>query len=246
MIGRGPRFAVNGQFETTHWSLVLAARTGQSTESRSALARLCEAYWFPLYSFIRRQGYGAEEARDLTQGYFARLLERGDLKDVSPELGRFRSFLLASVKHFLSNERERERARKRSPGQPLISLDAGVAEDRYRIEPADALTPETLFERKWAMTVLERALERLGEEWGDAERARRFEKLRGFLLGDAPSASYRQVGDELGMTEDEVKVEVHRLRRRFGELLRGEIAHTVRDPKDVDEEIRYLLGVLGG
>ena len=236
---------MDGRFETTHWSLVLAARTGKSVESRTALEALCGAYWFPLYAFIRREGYAAEEARDLTQGYFARLVERRDLKDVRPELGRFRSFLLVSVKHFLSNERDRERAKKRSPGSPLVSLDAQDAEARYSFEPADALTPETLFERKWAMTVLERTLGRLGEE-NAGQKAQRFEALRAHLSGDEPAASYRELGETLGMSEDAVKVAVHRLRRRFGELLREEIADTVREPGEVDDEIRHLLGVLRG
>lgn len=236
---------MDGRFETTHWSLVLAARTGKSVESRTALEALCGAYWFPLYAFIRREGYAAEEARDLTQGYFARLVERRDLKDVRPELGRFRSFLLVSVKHFLSNELDRERAKKRSPGSPLVSLDAQDAEARYSFEPADALTPETLFERKWAMTVLERTLGRLGEE-NAGQKAQRFEALRAHLSGDEPAASYRELGETLGMSEDAVKVAVHRLRRRFGELLREEIADTVREAGEVDDEIRHLLGVLRG
>ncbi|MFY9551391.1 MAG: sigma-70 family RNA polymerase sigma factor [Thermoanaerobaculia bacterium] len=237
---------MNGRFATTHWSLVLAARSGESVESRNALEALCAAYWYPLYAFVRRQGYGAEAASDLTQGYFARLLERRDLKQVDPSLGRFRSFLLASVKHFLSNELDRERAKKRSPDRPLLSLDAEGAEDRYRVEPTDELTPETLFERKWAATVLERTLTRLGQEWTGGERWKRFEKLRGHLSGDVPASSYRELGVSLDMTEDAVKVTVHRLRRRFGDLLRQEIADTVREPGDVDDEIRYLLGVLKG
>jgi RNA polymerase sigma factor (sigma-70 family) len=236
---------VEGRFRTTHWSVVLAARTGQSTESRSALAKLCEAYWYPLYAFVRRQGYSAEEACDLTQGYFARLIERDDLRQVDPERGRFRSFLLASIKHFLANERDREKAKKRSPGQPVLSLDAEAAEGKFRIEPADGLTPETLYEKKWAMTVLERALERLGEEWSGGESQRRFETLRGQLAGDTEISSHREAAEALGMTEEAVKVTVDRMRRRFAELLREEIAHTVRDPSDVDEEIRHLLDVLG-
>lgn len=237
---------MDGRFATTHWSLVLEARTGKSPESRIALEALCGAYWFPLYAFIRREGYAAEEARDLTQGYFARLVERRDLEDVRPELGRFRSFLLVSVKHFLSNELDRERAKKRAPGPPLVSLDAQDAEDRYRFEPVDALTPETLFERKWAAMVLERTLARLGREWTGSERARRFESFRGHLAGDGPAESYRELAVSLDMTEDAVKVTVHRLRRRFGEVLRDEIADTVREPGEVDDEIRYLLGVLRG
>ena len=237
---------MDGRFATTHWSLVLAARTGKSPESRTALEALCSAYWFPLSAFIRREGYPAEEARDLTQGYFARLVERRDLKDVRPELGRFPLFLLVSLKHFLSNELDRERAMKRSPGPPLVSLDAQDAEDRYRFEPVDALTPETLFERKWAMTVLDRTLGRLGEEWSEGQKAQRFEALRAHLTGDAPTASYRELSETLDMSEEAVRVAVLRLRRRFGELLREEIEDTVREPDEVDDEIRYLLGVLRG
>jgi RNA polymerase sigma-70 factor (ECF subfamily) len=194
---------------------------------------------------VRRQGYGVEEARDLTQGYFARLIERGDLRQVDPDLGRFRSFLLASIKHFLSNERDREQAKKRSPGQRVLSLDAEAAEGKLRIEPVGSLTPEKLYEKKWAMTVLERALERLGREWAEGEKPKRFEKLRGHLTGGTAASSYREAAGALGMSEEAVKVTVHRMRKRFGELLREEIAHTVRDRSDVDQEIRYLLGVLG-
>jgi RNA polymerase sigma-70 factor (ECF subfamily) len=237
---------MNPDFTTTRWSLVLAAQAGESTQSRRALGELCAAYWFPIYAFVRRQGYSADDASDLTQGYFARLLEKEDLKDVDPRLGRFRSFLLASVKHFLSNERDRARARKRSPGQPLLELDGQSAEDRFSIEPADDLTPEDLFERRWAMTVLERTLERLAAEWSEGARARRFRRLRGYLTDADPAGSYAGAAADLGMSEDAVKVAVHRLRRRYGELLRDEIAQTVGSPDDVDDEIRYLLGILGG
>jgi RNA polymerase sigma-70 factor (ECF subfamily) len=236
---------VQSRFETTRWSLVLAARTGQSAEGRKALAWLCEAYWYPIYAYVRRQGYAPEDARDLTQGYFARLLERGDLQDVDPALGRFRSFLLASVRHHLSNERDRERAKKRAPERPLLSLYADMAEDRYRVEPADAATPEMLFERKWASTVLERALARLREEWSGGERQRRFERLGGYLTGEEPAAPYAEAGRALGMTEESVRVAVHRLRRRLGDLLREEVAQTIRDVSDLDAEVRYVLGVLG-
>jgi RNA polymerase sigma factor (sigma-70 family) len=235
---------VKSRFETTRWSLVLAARTGRSEEGRKALAWLCEAYWYPIYAFIRRQGHDPEGARDLAQGYFARLLERGDLQDVDPALGRFRSFLLASVRHFLSNERDRERARKRAPEKPLLSLYADMAEDRYRIEPVDALTPEMLFERKWAATVLERSLTRLREEWRGGERQNRFERLGAYLTGDEPAASYADAGRSLGMTEESVRVTVHRLRRRLGELLRQEVLQTVRASGDLDAEVRYVLTVL--
>jgi RNA polymerase sigma-70 factor (ECF subfamily) len=196
-----------------------------------------------VYAFVRRQGYGAEEARDLTQGYFARLIERRGLKDVHPDLGRFRSFLLASVRHFLSNERDREAARKRAPTDGIVSLDAEAAEGRYLAEPADALTPETVFERKWANTVFERTLARLRAEWIGDEKKRRFRVLSGFLSGSEPAPSYREIAAELGMTEDAVKVGVHRLRQRYGDLLRQEIADTVQDPGEVDDELRHLLDI---
>ncbi len=232
---------MNGAFATTQWSVVLAAGRGDSTKTRQALAALCEAYWYPLYAFVRRQGYDSEQSRDLTQGYFLQLLEKDFLADVRPELGRFRAFLIVSVKHFLSNERDRERALKRGGGQAPIRLDAAEAEDRYRFEPVDALTPERLFERRWATTVLERALEGLRvESEGDGESAR-FGRLKPYLTGAEPASSYREAAGDLEMTEGAVKTAVHRLRKRFGELLRHEIAQTVADPRDVDGEIRYLL-----
>jgi RNA polymerase sigma-70 factor (ECF subfamily) len=225
--------------------VVLTAAKGEGTASRDALGSLCEAYWYPVYAFVRRQGYGAEEARDLTQGYFARLIERRGLKDVRPELGRFRSFLLASVRHFISNERDRESARKRVPSEGLVSLDVETAEDRYLAEPADALTPETVFEQKWAMTVFDRALGRLRAEWIGEERSRRFRVLSAFLTGEEPAPSYRAVAAELKVSEDAVKVGVHRLRQRYGALLREEIAETVHDASEVDDELRHLLAVKG-
>ena len=237
--------AVSRRFDTTRWSLVLAARTGSTKESRAALAALCEAYWYPIYALIRRQGHGAEEARDLAQGYFARLIEKKDLRQVDPDLGRFRSFLLVSVRHFLSNERDRELARKRSPGQPILSLDVEAAESLYRIEPVDSMTPETVFERKWAMAVVDRVLGRLAAEAPEGESRRRFERLRGYLVDAGPGSSYREAAAELGMTEDAVKSAVYRLRQRFAEILREEIGHTVQAPADVDEEIRHLMETLG-
>jgi len=237
---------MNGRFQTTHWSLVLAAREGDNVASREALEMLCRSYWFPLYAFIRRQGHGAEEARDLTQGFFMCLLERRDLEHVRPELGRFRSFLLASVRHFLSNELDRDRAKKRAPEAPLDSLDVLEAEDRYGREPVDSMTPESVFEQRWADTVLERVFERLEREWSAEGRADRYAALRARVAGDEPAPSYRELGDALSMSEDAVKMAVHRLRRRFGQLLREEIAATVRDPKDVDDEIRHLLGAIHG
>jgi RNA polymerase sigma-70 factor (ECF subfamily) len=231
-------------FATTNWSVVLAAGRGESTKARQALAALCEAYWYPVYAFVRRQGYGAEESRDLTQGYFLQLLEKEFLADVRPELGRFRAFLIVSVKHFLSNERDRERALKRGGGRPPVCLDATEAEDRYRFEPVESLTPERLFERRWAATVLGHALDSLRVDSERNGESSRFDRLKAYLTGDEPASSYREAAADLAVSEAVVKTAVHRLRRRYGELLRAEIARTVADPREVEEEIRYLLSTM--
>lgn len=233
------------RFETTSWSTVLAAGEADSSRSRQALAALCEAYWFPLYAFIRRQGYAAEGARDLTQGYFLKLIDKDYLKDVRREAGRFRSFLLVSVKHFLSNERDRERALKRGGGQLAISLDFDAAEGRYAIDPPDdALTPDKLFERRWAMAVLESAMTRLNDEFARSGETRRFERLKLYLTGEEPAVPYGDVARELGLSESAVKVAVHRMRLRFGQVLREVISQTVANPLEIDEEIRHMLSAL--
>ena len=231
------------RFATTRWSLVLDARDGESRNSDQALAELCESYWFPLYAFVRRQGHDPEDAADLTQAYFAKLLEKDYLQDVRPEAGRFRSFLLASLKHFLYNEWDRRQAQKRGGHVQKISLDAQLAENRYSVEPAERLTPEDLYEQHWALTVLERTLSQMAEETPESKRSR-FEKLRPFLIGEETDVTYRQIAEELGMSESGVKVAVHRLRRRFGAVLRREIGQTVADPQEVDDEIHHLLGCL--
>ena len=229
---------------TTRWSLVLAARQTRSEDSDRALSELCESYWYPLYAFVRRQGHGPDDAADLTQGYFAKLLEKEYLKDVRPEIGRFRSFLFASLKHYLYNEWDRQKAQKRGGHVRQISMDTDTAERRYAIEPIDRLTPEDLFEQRWALTVLERTLQRMAAETPADKRAR-FERLRPFLVGGDTLSTYREVAQELGMSEGGVKVAVHRLRRRFGVLLRQEIEQTVADPSEVEDEIRHLLECLG-
>lgn len=233
------------RFETTSWQLVLAARDGPTSESRQALARLCEAYWYPLYAFVRQQGFDAEEARDLTQGYFTSLLDKSYLQDVEPTSGRFRSFLLASLKHFLSKEREKASAVKRGGRVRVISLDVDGAEDRYAVEPVDRLDPEAVFERRWALTVLERAMRRLEKEFVECGKQQRFERLHGYLTSAEPRAPYRQVAAELEMSEGAVREAVRRMRQRFGHLLREEIAETVADPADLDVEVRHLLSVSG-
>ena len=222
--------------------MLAANDAGGSPRSREALAALCETYWFPIYAFIRRQGNTVEEARDLAQGYFLQFLEKGFLKTVRPEAGRFRSFLLASVRHFLSNERDRERALKRGGGKSLIRLEVDVAEGRYRMDPAGKeLTPDRLFERQWALTVLERAISILREDFVRSGESLRFDLLKVYLTGEEPTVQYREVAGKLGLSESAVKVAVHRLRQRFGQALRGVVAETVASPAEIDDEIRYML-----
>jgi RNA polymerase sigma-70 factor (ECF subfamily) len=232
------------RFATTSWTKVLAARDAPSTEARQALEGLCRVYWYPLYALVRRQGNDAEDARDLTQAYFAELLEKGYLDDYDPERGRFRVFLMSSVRHFLSKQREKALAWKRGGRADVVSLDGDEVEGRYRFEPVDNLTPEQVFERRWALTVLERALARLRREQEDADRGREFGHLEGFLTGQGADASYREVAEQLGTTESAVKSSIHRLRQRFGQLLRAEIAETVSSPAEVDDEVKHLLGVI--
>lgn len=223
---------------------MLAARETPSTESRKALDELCRSYWYPVYAFVRREVRDADLSRDLTQAYFAALLEKGYLEDYEPSRGRFRVFLKASVRHFLSKERDREQAWKRGGQDEVISLDAADAETRYRNEPVDRLTPEEIFERRWALTVLERVLDQLRREQREAGHEQQFARLEGFLTGREAEASYRQVAAALDTSEGAVKTAVHRLRQRFGRLLRGEIAETVASPDQVDDEVRHLLGAV--
>lgn len=232
------------RFETTNWSLIVRAKDGSSAAARSALASLCESYWPPVYAFIRRHGLAPADAEDLTQSYFARFFEKGYLHDFRPEAGRFRTFLRASVSHFLANEWDRERAKKRGGGVPRISLDAASAEERLRLEPVDRLTPEAVFERTWAAAVLARCLDRLREEHTAGGGRERFDRLKPFLTGDGASGQYAALARELGLGESTVRVAVHRLRRRFATVLREEVANTVADAKDVDGEIRFLLEAL--
>ena len=232
------------RFATTSWTKVLSAREASASEARQALEGLCRVYWYPVYAFVRRQGNDAEDSRDLTQAYFAELLEKGYLNDYDPQRGRFRVFLMASVRHFLSKERDKALAWKRGGRADVVSLDAQEVDGRYRHEPVDRLTPEQIFERRWALTVLERALARLRREQEDVDRGREFAHLEGFLTGEQANRSYHEVADELGTTEGAVKTSTHRLRRRFGQILRSEIADTVASPAEVDDEVRHLLGVV--
>ena len=230
-----------GRFATTRWSLVIAAGQKANARSAEALASLCEMYWYPVYAFIRRQGCHADEGADLTQEFFARVLEKNYFHDADPARGRFRAFLCGSIRHFLSNERDRARTLKRGGKQPPISLDVETAEGRYQLEPRDDLTPEKLFDRRWALVLLERVLARLRDEHLSAGKGELFDRLKGFLTGDSEGVPYADVAKALEMTEGAVKVAVHRLRRQFRELLIQEIAETVSDPADIDAEIEYLL-----
>ena len=230
-------------FVTTRWSVVLSAR-GDTTRAQSALAKLCTTYWYPLYAFVRRQGYGPHDAQDLTQEFFARLLEKGWLGDVARERGRFRSFLLASMKHFLANEWDRAHALKRGGRTTLLRLDDESAEARYRNEPADQTTAEQLFDRRWALTLLEQVLTRLRAEMEVAGKLPQFEALKFSLMGE--KTAYADVARELGMTEGAVKVAVHRLRERYRALVRAEIADTVASSTEIEDELRHLFAALSG
>lgn len=230
---------------TTQWSQVLAARDGSDTEARWALESLCQTYWQPLYAYIRHQGYEPDEASDLTQAYFTEFLEKDFLGDVDPEKGRFRSFLLTSLRHFLSHERVRSRALKRGGGILTLSLDTDVAEERYMQEPATGRSPEEVFERRWALTVLGKALASLRHESMTEIQRQSFEALKPYLTGEEPKKPYQEVGEELGMTEMAVRKAAHRLRRRFGQVLRDEIAETVAGEDAIDDEVRHLLMITG-
>jgi DNA-directed RNA polymerase specialized sigma24 family protein len=234
-----------GVFATTHWSVILAAGQTDSAHAAAALEKLCRAYWYPLYAYVRRRGYGQEDARDGTQSFFARLLERDILARASPQRGRFRSFLLTALQNFLADERDRAAAFKRGAGQPLISLDTMDGETRYAFEPADDVSPDKLFERRWATTVLEQAWTSLEAEYVVEGKADLFRELRRFNSAQESAPGYADAAGKLGLPENTVKSLVHRMRRRYRAILRAEIAHTVADPEEIDEEIRYLLRVLG-
>ena len=232
-------------FTTTRWTLVLEAADTRSPHGREALEDLCECYWYPLYAYVRRRGYGYEEAQDLTQGFFAQFFGKGYIKAADPQRGKFRSFLLTSLKNYLANEWDRARAKKRGGGRIPISLDFEKGEDRYHVEPADDISPDKVYEQRWALTLIDQTLERLAATMDQAGQSQRFNSLQPFLTGENTGTRYRSVADRLGMTEGAVKVAVHRLRQRFGVLLREEVGQTVADSGQVDEEIRYLLSVLG-
>ncbi len=233
----------SSQFPTTRWSLVAAAGDPRRKEARSALVSLCENYWYPLYAYLRRRGYPPDQAQDFTQEFFTRLLEGRYLDRADPEKGRFRAFILTSLKFFVADEDDRQRARKRGGGT-VVSLEFSSGEERYQREPAHDETPERIFERRWALSVLDRVVEKLRKEFLQHGRPEHFERLKVFLLGQS-DAPYSALAREMNTSEGALKVAIHRLRKRYRELFRQEIADTVADPAEVESELRYLAAALG-
>jgi RNA polymerase sigma-70 factor (ECF subfamily) len=233
-----------GDFSTTHWSVVLEAGRTDAARTASALERLCRQYWKPIYVFVRRRGSKHHEAEDLTQAFFAHLLEKQTLKAVDRRKGKFRSFLLASLTNFLLNEWDKRQTLKRGGRQHIISLDEATADKLYNEEPVDQFSPEKLFERCWALTIVGQVFTRLREEYAAANKADLFLTLEAGLTGEMTPGLYANWAADLNMSEGAVKVALHRLRRRFGELLRSEVAYTVADPEEVAEEIRHLLAAI--
>ena len=236
-----PRTAT--EFATTHWSVVLAAGDSDSPAAAESLETLCRAYWYPLYAYVRRRGHRPEEAQDLTQEFFAHLLARQAFEHLPREGGKFRSFLLKALNHFLINEWEHCRAQKRDRQKVAFSLDALDAEARYRLEPADEVTPEILYERQWADALLKQVMKRLGEEYASEGKRDLFVRLQPCLTGAELRIPYATLAADLGLTEAAVKMAVYRLRKRYGELLRAEIAQTVARPEQINDEIQRLIAV---
>lgn len=231
-------------FPTTHWSAVLTAGDSAAPGVQAALETLCQSYWYPVYAFLRRQGQSSHDAQELTQEFFARLMQKKHLRLADPIRGKFRSFLLATLKHFLLDERKKARAQKRGGDRTVISLDAEAAEERYSFEPVNYRTPERLFDRRWALTILERAVNRLQQEYAEAGKLPLFEELKQFQPGESAEQSYAQAAQSLGITDTAVKAAIYRMRKRHRELLRDEVAQTVLCAADVDAEIRHLIDVL--
>lgn len=232
-------------FVTTHWSLVLSAQEKISPDATEALESLCRTYWYPLYAYVRRTGHSPADAEDLTQGFFTRLLEKDYLKSAAREKGRFRTFLLVAFKRFLANEWDREHALKRGGFVPAISIEQELAESRFGNEPIDRLQPDVLFDRQWATALIECVMARLEQEYLTSGRAKLFEYLRGCLARDESALPYAQIAERLNLTEAAVKMAVQRLRARYREILRDEIAHTVSSAAQVEEEIRHLFSTFG-
>ena len=236
--------AAAAQFATTHWSVVLAAREMDAPQAAAALEKLCRTYWYPLYAYLRRRGYGEHDAQDFTQGFFAHLFERDWLQGVAREKGRFRSFLLAALNYFVADQRDRASAQKRGGGRQVISFDAHEAEERYQLEPVDESSPDKLFERRWAVALLDQVLARLAGEFSDAGKLELFNRLQPFLVEGTGERTYAEIAREGAMTEEALKKAVQRMRRRYHQLFREEIAQTVASPEEVEEELRHLCVIL--
>jgi RNA polymerase sigma factor (sigma-70 family) len=234
-----------GAFVRTHWSVVLRAGQSDSDQAHAALEKLCVAYWYPVYSFVRRRGMSPEDAQDLTQEFFYRLLANRGLASVDPAKGRFRSFLLVSLKNLLANEWNRARTIKRGGGIPIISLDEERAEDRFRLEPQDNTTPETAFERRWAETLLERVLLRVRAEWNDRDKQQRFDSLKIFLTDRRNEVGFAEVAATLGTTVSALRSVVHKLRELYRRVFLDEVAQTVDDPREIEDEVGRLFAALG-
>ena len=232
------------QFLTTHWSIVLEASLNNSQGAYSALSWLCKTYWYPIYAYVRRQGYNPTDAADSTQGFFERLLEKNYMADVNRDKGKFRSFLLAALKHFLSNERDHARAVKRGGGQSPISFDQTDAEKRYRLEPVEKMSADKIFERRWALTLLDQVLGSLRQEYADSGRIEIYELLKDRLIGASDTVPYTELAATLNMNTGAVEVLVHRMRRRYRDLLRMKIAETVSSQDEIEDEIRQIITIL--
>lgn len=231
-------------FATTHWSVVLRAGHDPGTEGARALETLCWGYWYPLYAYIRRLGHSSHDAQDLTQSFFAYLLEKQLLAKAAPGAGHFRSFLLGSLRNFMANEWRRQQSQKRGGGAILLSFDADTAEERYAAEPSETQTPQSLYEQAWAVAVLDQAIASLETEFQAAGKRALFDALHVLLQGERGDQTYAEIGQGLGMSEGAVKVAVHRLRQRYRELLRAAVAHTVADPIEIEDELKHLLQAL--
>jgi RNA polymerase sigma factor (sigma-70 family) len=234
----------NPGFVTTLWTVVLQAQEEDSPATKEALEKLCTIYWYPLYAYVRRSGRDFDEAQDLTQEFFYRVLQKNYLRSADRNRGRFRSFILAALKNFLANEWDRSQSQKRGGGKTLISMDATEAEHRYCLEVADALTPEKIYSRRWAQALVEQVMTRLREEYAREGKPERFDAFKAFLVEESPE-SQAEIGARLGMSESAVKSAMFRMRQRYGELFREEILHTVSDPSEVEAEIRELFAELG-
>jgi RNA polymerase sigma-70 factor (ECF subfamily) len=235
----------SSDFLTTHWSIVLRASRDDDSDARDALAFLCQRYWYPLYVFVRRKGIDAQRAEDVTQGFFTRLIEKHVLEQAAPARGRFRAFLLTSLQNFLANEFDHATAQKRGGGHRVLPIDVEAGESRFRCEPSDAMTPERIFDRAWAVQLLELVVGRLRQEFADKGKVAEFDAFQSFLAGKSADSSYEQVAAEMGLSAAAVRQAVHRLRRRYAALLRAEVADTVAAEHEIDDEIRGLFESLG-